>query len=114
VTKPEDVLGIKEWVGRVLENDERARNDDRWLVVKVLQEMGFKIFIPYDQLDKMPSFESIRRCRQKIQEDGEYLPTNKKVLDGRAAHQHEMKDINKVWMPEGKQNTLDFFEEVPK
>jgi len=61
---------VKEYVTHVLTNDERARNDDKWLILRVLREMGFNIFIPFNEFKDMPSFETIRRVRQKLQQDG--------------------------------------------
>ena len=58
---------LKSIVSRVLKRDERARNDDRWLILQVLKEMGYKIYIDYDILESMPSFESITRVRRSIQ-----------------------------------------------
>jgi hypothetical protein len=45
----------------------------------------------------MPSFESIRRCRQKIQEDGYFEATDPEVREMRESHRIEMKNIKKWW-----------------
>jgi len=69
----------------VLENYPEARNDDRylWLIyVRIFCPEFSKYikYIPYNILKRAPSFETLRRCRQKIQEQGMYLPTDPKVL----------------------------------
>lgn len=89
----DDVIMVKDVVEAVLKNDERTRNDDKWLVIKVLQELGINIFIPYDKLDVMPSFESITRARRKFQEAGLYPPTVK-VAEHRREEEQKMRKID--------------------
>ena len=89
----EDIISVKEAVKQVLSEDERARNDDKWLIIQVLQKMDFKIYIPFDKLDDMPSFESITRCRRKYQEQGEYLAVEE-VKTARAGEEQQMKRID--------------------
>jgi hypothetical protein len=89
----DDVIMVKDVVEAVLKNDERTRNDDKWLVIKVLQELGINIFIPYDKLDVMPSFESITRARRKFQEAGMYPPTVK-VAEHRREEEQKMRKID--------------------
>ena len=76
---------VKSRVEYVLENYPETRNDDRYLWLIYIRlfcpEMSKYIrFIPYDVLKNAPTFETIRRCRQKIQEQGMYLPTDPEVL----------------------------------
>ena len=89
-----DVLSVKDTTERVLSSDVRARNNDKWLNLCVLRAMGFHIYIPYNELDNMPSFESISRCRRKLQEEGKYLP-NPVVEANRKEEEKEMIGINK-------------------
>jgi hypothetical protein len=69
-------------VRNLLETDERCRNSDLWLILKIWQEkQHIKIFIPYDKLNDMISTETITRCRRKIQNTkGEFLPTKPEIL----------------------------------
>lgn len=83
----------KEAVERVLKEVERARNDDHYLILCVLQRQGEKITGEYDQqlkktvivwrivdLKSLASFETITRCRREIQyNEGKYLPTDPEV-----------------------------------
>lgn len=81
---------VKETVWNVLKDDERSRNDDKWLILKVLQrvgqqivlgEKGFVWYCDYQDFKTIPNFETIRRVRQEIQNtDRHWLPTDPKVL----------------------------------
>jgi len=68
-----------ELVEKILAQDEKARNSDKWLCFRVYEEIARKygkgIFIPFELFEKFPSFETITRVRRKIQNDeGRYLP----------------------------------------
>ena len=73
----------------ILANYPNARNSDFYLIIlyirKFVPELARYIsYIPYDVVKKYDGiFESIRRARQKIQEQGEYLPTDPAVLKRR-------------------------------
>jgi len=70
-----EVQKIKGFVEEALAEDERCRNSDHWLILEVLRKMGFKIYINYDELSRMPSFETITRCRRFLQNaQGKYSP----------------------------------------
>lgn len=80
---------MKQVVHDVLANDERSRNDDRWLQLKVLEAMGYNIVIGKEAIVwyidptnfDIPNFESIRRVRQELQNnEGQFLPTDPAVL----------------------------------
>jgi len=64
---------------KFLKEDERTRNDDKWLTYKVMREFT-NIFIPFEDFKKIPAFETIKRCRAKIQnKEHKFLPTNPEV-----------------------------------
>lgn len=70
-----DEQKIKDVVHTVLKKDSQARNNDKWLILQTLRHMGFKIWIDYEDLEQMPSFETITRSRRYIQNSlGECLP----------------------------------------
>ena len=73
--------------------DEKTRNNDKWLVLQTLRRMGFKIYVDYDDLKNMPSFESITRARRYWQNTEKILPPNKKVDNLRNNMQQEYKDV---------------------
>jgi hypothetical protein len=100
---------LKEVVEDVLEKYPVARNSDRELIFRVLVSQGLVmhvdggIMIPYKNLGKLPSFESITRCRRKIQAEGRFLPCGE-VMEARTENEQAMREINK-WFP---------FEPAPK
>lgn len=78
----------KERVEWLLQRFPETRNDDFYLYLLYIRyfcpELSNYIkFIPYDLVKKAPRPETIRRVRQKIQEEGRLLPTDPKVLKKR-------------------------------
>ena len=66
---------IRNTVIEVLREDPRARDSDKWLIIQVLRKLGINIYLDYSQLNDMPSYESIIRCRRSIQnQEGLYPP----------------------------------------
>jgi len=92
------VLSLQDTVLLVLEEHPETRGDNFWLIIHVLRKLGINIYVDYKQKPEIPAFESITRCRRKIQEEGLYLP-NKEVLEMRGQAAEEMRQINK-WYPE--------------
>jgi hypothetical protein len=75
-------------VRAILTEYEEARNSDFLLAILYLRkytELGsFISFIPFDLIKKYDGiFENIRRARQKLNEEGLFLPTDPKVLKRR-------------------------------
>lgn len=89
----DDIVSIKDTVEAVLKADERSRSDDKYLILTVLRKLGFEVFIPYAKMDLMPSFESITRCRRKLQEDGLY-PPNPVIAEKRKEEEQKMRRID--------------------
>ena len=84
----EKLKTVKERVEYLLRKYPDARNSDLYLTILYLRkftELGKYIdYIPYNVIRKYEGvFETIRRTRQKIQEEGYYLPTDPKVLKKR-------------------------------
>jgi hypothetical protein len=65
---------IKNVVEEVLTQDLKTRDSDKWLILQVIRKLGFRIYVDYEELRRMPSFESITRARRYIQN------TEKKLL----------------------------------
>ena len=84
---------LKAKVRYILEHYPTARENDRWLI-KVLYQKFYNVHF-YDAFgdvvmnEKLPSFESIRRCRQKIQEEDESLRGGKESEKARLEKQVE-------------------------
>ena len=79
---------VKERVEYLLDKYPNTRNSDLYLIILYLRyftELGKYIkYIPYDVIKKYDGItETIRRMRQKIQEEGRYLPTDPEVLKRR-------------------------------
>ena len=83
---------ITQMVWFVLDRYPETRGDDRELI-KVLYDEFYSVwsepFYMVMNRHDLPSFESIRRCRQKIQEENEDLRAVKEVEDKRIAAQEE-------------------------
>lgn len=93
MTTNKEIETIKEVVREVLEENPKCRNSDKFLILQTLRKMGFKIYIDYNDLDNIPSFETITRCRRFIQnKEGKYIP-NKQVDKMRNRRQQENKII---------------------
>lgn len=60
-------MKIKKIVRELLREDPRCRTDDKWLIIQVLRKLGFSFWIDYRDLNKIPAFETITRCRRQIQ-----------------------------------------------
>ena len=79
---------IKERVEYILQHYPEARNDDFYLYLIYVRLFepelsGYIRFIPLDLVKTATRFETIRRIRQKIQEEGRYLPTDPQILEKR-------------------------------
>lgn len=78
-----EIAKVSETVLRLLKEDERCRNDDKWLTYRVMREFT-NIYIPFADFEKIPAFETIKRVRAKIQnKDRLYQPTDSDVLKKR-------------------------------
>lgn len=60
----------------VLRDDEKSRNSDKRLQFLVLERMGFRFTREQMQIWGSVSLESIRRTRQKLQENGQYVASD--------------------------------------
>jgi len=92
----------KEMVRETLKRYPEARRSDKFLIIKILQNYYpfLELKLNFAELNKVPSFETFRRARQLLQNEGcEYLPP-KKVMDARA-----MKEAK--WAAKLKQESLN-------
>jgi len=79
---------VKERVEYILQHYPESRNDDFYLYLLYVRLFeprlsGYIRFIPLDLVKSATRFETIRRMRQKIQEEGRYLPTDPQILEKR-------------------------------
>lgn len=71
-------MTVTDLIERILSEKQICRNSDRHLIIAVWQALG--LALTKEQIDKfmdLPSAETIRRVRQKLQENGAYLPDEK-------------------------------------
>ena len=91
MTTVTDLKTLTAKVHHILTEDPECRDSDKRLIMAVLAEHygvratdGIKEILERDDL---PNFESIRRCRQKIQEEDESLRGTRRVEAGRLEQQ---------------------------
>ena len=90
-----EIKTVKAIVEYLLLTDERCRNDDKWLTFRVMQHFT-KIFIPFEDFQKIPAFETVKRCRAYIQNvEKRYIPTDPLIVK-RRKRQQTFRDINKL------------------
>jgi len=74
---------VKELVLNLLETSPRCRNDDKYLTYMVMRHFT-NIYINFNDFEKIPSFETIKRTRAKIQNnEGLFPPTSETALKRR-------------------------------
>ena len=90
-------------VKSLLEDDERARNDDDYLYWRVAEETAKGKIIPVSTLPLrhfllnrkffgVPAFESVRRARQKVQAKCPDLAASEEVRAKRKKREKEMRE----------------------
>lgn len=86
-------------VRQILEEDEKARNSDNYLIIKVYERlyppvanMPFNVVLNHRNDYGLPSFETIRRTRQKLQHDYPELAACDAVRINRAIREDEFKE----------------------
>lgn len=60
-------------VEKILQTDAWSRDSDKRLILEVLRSLGADLDIAQEDIIMSVSFESIRRTRQKLNEQGKYL-----------------------------------------
>ncbi len=99
-----EFIDTKAMVLEVLEDSERARNCDKWLILKCLCLQGQDVEVinkesqtiswlfTIEELGRIKSFETLTRCRREIQNtDGCFLPTDPKVINKRRIREDVIK-----------------------
>ena len=82
---------VKQLVTRVLANHPEARNSDVELHICCLEEQGLALsYYQKSAIRRAFAFETIRRARQKIQEEGLY-PASDNTRRGRKAKELKMR-----------------------
>jgi hypothetical protein len=83
----EEIKTVKAIVEYLLLTNERCRNDDKYLTWSVMRHFT-PIYIPFEDFEKIPAFETIKRVRAQIQNvEKRFLPTNPDVVAKRQSRQ---------------------------
>ena len=77
---PKALKRIKPIIERMLQLAPDTRNSDKLLAVFVWKEISQKDTFTAEDILSLPSFETIRRTRQRFQELMMYLPTDEKTI----------------------------------
>lgn len=84
-------MKISDRVENILKVSHGARNSDRELLIIYMQKFGVNLSeTQMAKIREMPSFETIRRIRQKLQEEGKY-PASKEVDEARFKKHQRMR-----------------------
>ena len=70
-------------VEALLKRYPNTRNSDKDLIIGVLQAKGVCLSDQDREIIRSISFESVTRCRRKLQEEGKYMPTDPRVTKQR-------------------------------
>jgi len=81
---------VKALVLNLLETIPRCRNDDKYLTYMVMRNFT-NIYINFNDFEKMPSFETIKRARAKIQNNEGLFPPTSEIAIKRRKRQSEVK-----------------------
>lgn len=80
-------------VRKVLEEKERARNSDKYLIWFIRHKVEGHDLNNFDEYVKASSPETIRRVRQEIQNnEREFLPTDPEVIEKRRFKEEEVRE----------------------
>ena len=97
--KVQKLKNISKIVKEILQADKRAREDDAYLIFLVVQkvnpEMAGSMFrdVMFNAKNKGINFESIRRCRQKIQEKNPELRPEEEIIKVRQEAEEVYRDF---------------------
>ncbi len=104
MNKKTELKFIKAIVKSILETDQRARNSDSYLYLKVIEYIAEQSHISLSNITILqflnhmndygfPPFESVRRARQKNQAEYPELAASKTVADQRADNEIDYRNF---------------------
>ena len=93
-----ELLKVDWLVRKFLRDDPDTRNCDKLLTVKIFQvflrQSGNQLTINLDQLAGLPSFETVKRLRAKVQNvEKLYPPTDQSIFKRRRMKQEDFREI---------------------
>ena len=84
------------------------RDSDKELLIQFMQiHLGMNLSAGQLQLLRTVNFESITRCRRKLQEGGEYLPDDPAVAKKRRLKSYEVQQTAPSESPAGLQRRIE-------
>lgn len=100
-------MKISDQVRRILANNIQARNSDRELLLAYMEIEGMELSPKQKEIFRhMPSMETIRRIRQKLQEGGQYL-ANKNIAAERTFKSYSMQQNAPIAKPETLERIIE-------
>jgi len=90
----EEFESIKKVVRELLETDPNCRNSDKFLIFRILKQTT-NLNLTFQEFDRCPNFESIRRIRQKLFEENPALRADSEVEEARQTRRNEITQLMK-------------------
>lgn len=81
-------------IKRLLREDERCRNNDKWLTYRVMSHFT-KIYIKFEDFKRIPAFSSIDRVRRLVQKKDPTLRPNDRTTELRVQRSKDIMEIIK-------------------
>jgi hypothetical protein len=108
------VRKVQKTVERVLSENTKTRDSDQLLILEVWQKQGLVLTLEQRyHFMSVANPESIRRTRQKLQQEGKYLPSPK-IARERKLRSYEMEQAIPALKPRMKYNeqtrTMEIYE----
>ena len=92
-----ELKAISKIVESILNDDPKARDDDRYLYLQIVKQMKpsteFEPFAFVIMDKSLPTPETVRRARQKVQEQNPYLQASPTVSGMRLLKEEEYKEF---------------------
>ena len=94
----QEIKNIENLVNEILREDIRARNDDKYLTFRVLQQIltgersSELLSMSLNDIKKLPAFETVKRVRAKIQNKEKlFLPSSAAVRHRRRIREEDFR-----------------------
>lgn len=102
-------MRVVDIVSNILQTSRQARNSDKHLIIKFMAHYGIHLNATQQSiLMNMPSFETARRIRQKLQQEGKYTP-DQTIADDRNFRGMRTQQM----MPKLKSDQIEKITEAP-
>jgi len=103
-------MKVSQVVASILETNRQSRNSDKELQIQFMNRMGMDLSeYQMRTFREMPTLETVRRIRQKYQENGKYL-ADQKIGKERKFKSMRMQQIAPIAKPEYIQRVLEWGE----